>query len=111
MQPESPLVVSVLLPSYNRGRLLKEAIESLFRQTLPPERFEVVIVDNHSIDDTQQIVAEIQPRAPFEIVYRRMDRNYGCFHSLNISVEMARCEILASFDSDAWADPEWLERG
>lgn len=103
--------VTVLLPTYNRERLLKEAIESLFRQTLDPKQFIVLVVDNCSTDNTAAMVAEIRTRAPFEIDYRRTESNGGCFRSLNIGVESAPTEIVASFDSDCWADPRWLEAG
>ncbi len=105
------LQASVLLPTYNRRELLREAIESLCRQTVDPRTFEVVIVDNCSTDGTDQMIESIRRQAPFEIVYRKLDRNGGCFRSLNLSAEMARTEILASLDSDCWAAPDWLERG
>jgi len=103
--------VSVLLPTYNRGLLLKEALESLVRQTLAPELFEVVVVDNHSTDHTEAIVRDFQARSPFEIVYQRMDQNHGCFHSMNVACDLARSQILAYLDSDATADPDWLRLG
>ena len=105
------LQASVLLPTYNRKRLLKEAIESLYRQTVSAECFEVIVVDNCSTDGTEAMIESIRKQTPFEIVYRRMERNGGCFHSLNLSAQMARTEILASLDSDCWADPDWLRKG
>lgn len=103
--------VTVLLPTYNRERLLKEAIESLFKQTLDPKQFVVLVIDNCSTDNTPAMIEEIRTRAPFEIIYQRMERNGGCFRSLNIGVDKAPTEIVASFDSDCWADPRWLEAG
>lgn len=105
------LQASVLLPTYNRRQLLKEAIESLYGQTVSPDCFEVIVVDNCSSDGTEEMIEALRKEAPFEIVYRRMERNGGCFRSLNLSAQMARTEILASLDSDCWADPDWLRKG
>ncbi len=105
------LKATVLFPTYNRERLLREAIESLCKQTVDPRLFEVIVIDNCSVDNTELMIAEMQAWVPFRIVYRKMERNGGCFHSLNVAAEMATTEILASLDSDTWADPNWLKRG
>ena len=107
----SEVLVTVLLPTYNRERLLREAIESLYQQTLDPKQFVVLVIDNCSTDNTPALIAELQQRAPFEIVYHRTEENGGCFRSLNLGVEMSLTEIVASLDSDCWAHPEWLKRG
>jgi len=103
--------VTVLLPTYNRERLLKEAIESLYRQTLPPDQFVVLVIDNCSTDNTAAMIAELKKQAPFEIDYRRMEKNGGCFRSMNLGIEMSSTEIVASLDSECWTDPDWLKRG
>lgn len=107
----SRIEVTVLLPTYNRERLLREAIESLYKQTLDPDKFVVLVVDNCSTDNTEELIAELQQQAPFEIIYHRMEKNLGCFNSLNAGIEMSPTEIVASFDSDCWAHPDWLKRG
>ena len=111
MMSSTGLQATVLLPTYNRERLLKEAIESLFHQTLSPDSFEVLVIDNCSTDNTEAMIREIQTRAPFRITYHKNEKNLGCFGSLNLGAQMAPTEILASLDSDTWADPEWLKRG
>ncbi|HEY3442733.1 MAG TPA: glycosyltransferase [Paludibaculum sp.] len=111
MSDHQELALTVLLPTYNREPLLKEAIESLFQQTLDPRRFVVLVIDNCSADNTPQMIEEIRARSPFEIIYKRMEKNGGCFGSLNVGIEESQTEIIASFDSDCWADPKWLENG
>jgi glycosyltransferase involved in cell wall biosynthesis len=109
--PNPNLRVTVLLPTYNRERLLREAIESLFEQTLDPKHFVVLVIDNCSTDNTQAMIAELQAEAPFEIIYRRMEKNGGCFRSMNLGMEWSPTEIVASLDSECWVHPEWLKRG
>src|SRR5439155_387830 len=102
------------------ARLLREAAsdhDMIFFDAPPllesadARRFEVIVIDNCSVDKAESMIAEMQAWVPFRIVYRKMERNGGCFHSLNVAAEMATTEILASLDSDTWADPNWLKRG
>jgi glycosyltransferase involved in cell wall biosynthesis len=105
------LLATVFIPTYNREKLVKEAIESLFTQTVDPQRFELIVVDNCSSDNTEEMVRELQAKAPFSITFHRNERNLGCFGSMNLAAAMAKTDILASLDSDAYADPNWLRRG
>jgi len=105
------LLVSVILPTYNRRELLREAIESLWTQTIDPSLFEIVVVDNASKDGTEEMVREMQRRSPCELRYYRNDRNIGCFANINKSVELCRAPIVASTDDDCRMPPDWLEKG
>jgi glycosyltransferase involved in cell wall biosynthesis len=51
--------VSVIIPTYNRSKLLKEAIESVLKQSYT--YFDVVVLDNEATDDTPSIVEQIPP--------------------------------------------------
>jgi glycosyltransferase involved in cell wall biosynthesis len=104
-------VVTVILPTRNRCALLKEAIESLWKQSVPPETFEILVVDNVSDDGTEQMMQEMQSKSPVTLRYHRNASNLGCFGSINLAVELARGEVIASTDSDCWADPRWIELG
>ena len=106
---EAPLV-SVIIPTRNRGALLQEAIEALWRQTLPPERFEILVVDNRSTDDTQQRVRALQERSPCALLFHVMPTNDGPVPSRNEAARRARGALLAFTDSDCRVCPEWLER-
>jgi len=105
------LRATVVIPTYNREELVREAIESLFHQSVDPRTFELIVIDNSSTDKVEAVVEEIRPKAPFRITYRRNERNLGCFGSMNAGINMARTGIVALLDSDACADPEWVRRG
>ena len=47
-------LVSIIIPTYNRAEDLKRALQSVFDQTFT--NWEVVIVDNHSVDDTESFI-------------------------------------------------------
>jgi len=101
--PLSPKV-SIIVPTFNQGHFLREAINSVLAQTLPG--WELIIVDNFSIDSTSEIVSSF---ADSRIRYKRF-RNHGVIgRSRNFGVSLARAPVIAFLDSDdTWA-PEKLE--
>ena len=107
----SQLLVTVVIPTYNRGPKLRETIKSLWRQTVPASKFEILVVDNCSTDGTEEIVRQLQAQSPCAIRYHRNDRNRGCFFSTNWGVENASTDIVAMSETDCEVHPEWLERG
>jgi glycosyltransferase involved in cell wall biosynthesis len=97
--------ISVCIPSYNRARFLRQALESVFSQTL--QDFEVIVVDDASGDDTREVVAAMgDPR----VRYFRHARNRGIARSRNSCLEVARGQYLAWLDSDDRYLPEMLAR-
>lgn len=91
--------VSVIIPTYNRARLLPEAIDSALGQTLPP--LEVIVVDDGSTDDTARVVARFGER----VVYLHQP-NAGPATARNNGVRRARGDLVALLDSD----DRWLPR-
>lgn len=108
---ESRILVSVIIPTRNRSSLLKEAIESLWAQTLAPKKFEIIIVDNCSTDDTAEMMTQSQAVSPSSLLYYRNESNQGPLASFNTGARLARADILAFTDSDCWVSPDWLDRG
>lgn len=103
--------ISVIVPTFNRVAFLKQTIESLCRQTAAPDDFEVIVVDNGSTDGTESMIREMQLRAPFHLIFRRMEVNRGPVVSRNAAAEMAQGEILAFTDSDCQATEQWVATG
>ena len=104
-------VVSVVIPTRNRCDLLREALEALFKQTIDPATFEIIVVDNLSTDGTPAMVDELQAEAPCGLRYHVMGVNRGPAPARNKGVELARGRIIAFTDSDCRPEPTWLERG
>lgn len=112
MKPDdSSILVSVVIPTFNRAALLKELVESLGEQTLTPSRYEVIVVDNCSTDRTAELIGELQCHLRCRVLYHRMPENRGPVRSRNTAARMAGGEILAFTDSDCRAGRDWLERG
>ncbi|HJV27117.1 MAG TPA: glycosyltransferase family 2 protein [Aromatoleum sp.] len=98
-------LVSVVIPTYNRGHTIRACIESVLAQTL--QNFEIVVVDDASGDDTCARVAAIgDPR----IRYVAHPQNRGGAAARNTGVRVATGDYIAFLDSDdTWA-PRKLER-
>jgi len=54
--------VSIVVPTRNRARLLRDCIVSLMQQDLPADRYEIIVVDDGSTDETPDVVREIRRR-------------------------------------------------
>ena len=81
---------SIIIPTYNYGRFVAEAIESALRQTLPP--LEVIVVDDGSTDDTWNVVLSFGDR----VRYIRQD-NAGVCAARNRGVAESKGELIAFF--------------
>jgi len=95
--------VSVIIPSYNCGSYLAEAIQSALGQTRPP--FEVIVVDDGSTDDSLETARSFGP--PVQVVSQP---NSGVSRARNRAIELASGDWLAFLDADDVWVPEKLER-
>ena len=96
--PQTPRV-SVIVPTHNRADLLPRAVDSILAQTYGD--YEMVIVDDCSADNTQDVIAGFSdPR----IRSFRHDRNRGQSAAINTGIAHARGEYVGFLDDD----DEWL---
>lgn len=98
---------TVFIPTYNRAHLLPKALQSVADQTF--RYFEVIIVDDGSVDDTRRLVSEWCASVPFPVTYHYQS-NRGKIAAHNAAVTMARGELFVSLDSDDTLLPDALER-
>lgn len=97
-------LISVIVPFRNASSYLRRCIHSLLNQTLGPDEYEIILVDNNSSDDGRAIVAEY-PR-----VKLLEELENGSYAARNRGLEEARGDIVAFTDSDCDVDEDWLER-
>jgi glucosyl-dolichyl phosphate glucuronosyltransferase len=100
--------VSVVVCTLNRAKALARALDSLIDQTLDADRYELIVVDNGSTDETAAAVEHVRLRAGCSLTYDYLvEPGISC--ARNRGVERARGEIVAFLDDDAEAMPDWLE--
>ena len=93
--------VTIVLPTYNRSQYLVDAIDSIQAQTY--EDWELIIVDDGSTDDTQEVVERESGRLSQPIKYIYQD-NHGPAIARNTGIDAAGGKYVAFFDSD----DQWL---
>ena len=95
---------SVIIPTYNREKFILPAIESVLNQTFTD--FELIIVDDASTDNTEQIVTSI---ADSRIMYVKNSTNLERCTSRNIGIQKAVGQYICFLDSDDLYMPNHLE--
>ncbi|HEY72597.1 MAG: hypothetical protein B6I35_03695 [Anaerolineaceae bacterium 4572_32.2] len=100
--PQSPNLVSVIIPHWNAAHHLPTCLESLRHQTHP--RVEVIVADNGSTDGSLELLSDYA-----WVRVLPLGENRGFAGACNAGIQAARGEIILLLNNDAEADPHWLE--
>ena len=100
--------VTILTPAFNSAKYIGETIESAMRQTY--QDFEMVIVDDGSMDDTKKIIESYAQKYPGKIRYI-FQKNAGPSAARNTAIKNSSGEYLATLDADDLWLPNRLEEG
>lgn len=101
------LSATILICTYNRAELLRSTLESL-RNLRTSRRWELIVVDNNSGDDTRQVVMAAAATFPVPVRYLYEPRQ-GKSCALNTGLAAARGDIVVFTDDDVRVTPEWLD--
>ena len=99
-------LVSIIMPSYNTGKFIAETVNSVLAQTY--ENWEIIIVDDCSTDNTDEVVAQFL--SDERIKYLKNDKNSGAAVSRNKALREAKGKWIAFLDSDDLWAPDKLEK-
>lgn len=99
--------VAVIIPSYNYGRFLREAIESVLSQTIQPD--EILISDDFSTDHTFAIAYEYHKKYPALITINRNEQNLGIVKHFNRAVSLTKSDYICFLGADNIMPPNYLE--
>ncbi|GGI96787.1 glycosyltransferase family 2 protein [Streptomyces brasiliensis] len=104
-----PVKVSVIVPVYNPGPYIEDCIASLLRQSLPPDEFEVVFVDDGSTDATPARLDELAAEHPHVRVIHQPNSGWSG-KPRNVGIAESRGEFVMFVDNDDYLGDEALER-
>jgi len=98
--------LSVIIPTYNRAVSLHRVLEGLLNQTY--QDFEVIVVDDGSVDETQSVVKGLMEKALNEIAYVRQE-NRGAGSARNAGIRHAKGDVVLFIDDDVLPASNLLE--
>lgn len=101
--------LDVVVPTYNRSQLVQRTISSLLRAPVPPGlEVTIIVADNNSKDNTQQLVREMQAKAERPILYVNETRQSSSY-ARNAGIASGDGEIIGFIDDDEEIDEHWFE--
>ena len=111
MKPE----LTVIMPTYNRSSIVAKCLAAFASQTVPPDRFEVIVSDDGSNDDTQAVATawvhascKSAKSPPFKVIYLHQE-NKGANAARNHAVEKASGRLLLFINDDTIATPDMIK--
>jgi glycosyltransferase involved in cell wall biosynthesis len=97
--------ISILLPAYNAGLYIKQAIDSLLTQTF--KDFELLVINDGSTDETESVIKTFED---LRIVYVKNEVNIGLIATLNKGIDLAAGKYIARMDADDICEKDRLEK-
>ncbi|MBI1374421.1 MAG: glycosyltransferase [Phycisphaera sp.] len=100
---------TIVIPTYNRARLLGPTLDSVFAIDMPPSvtSIELLVIDNNCTDGTAAVIAERAAEAPWPVRHI-VETQQGLCYGRNRGLAEASGEHVVYFDDDIHVDPHWL---
>ncbi len=103
-------MITATISTYNREKYLPQVLDSLKRQTLSKDLFEIVFVDNNSPGNTKEIAHQFQKNNP-DIEFRYyLETNQGLSYGRNRGIKEAKGDFITFIDDDAFLSEDYLEK-
>ena len=111
--PAVPGRVSVLIPAFNAHAFLERAVRSVWAQSYPADRIEILVVDDGSTDGTRALAGRLAAASPLrmEVLAHDGGRNRGVSPSRQLAARESSGELIALLDADDAFLPERLLAG
>ena len=106
--PIKSFVFSVIIAVYNTGRYLDDSIGSLLNQTVGLDKIQIILVDDGSTDNSEEICLKYQKEYSNNIIYKKIEHG-GVSRARNVGLDYARGEFINFLDADDKWDSQALE--
>jgi glycosyltransferase involved in cell wall biosynthesis len=103
------MLVSVIICSYNRASYIAEALNSLYKQSCALDEFEVIVVDNNSTDNTEDVYTEWRQNHLEGNFTYTTEKKQGASYARNTGASMAKGSWLCFMDDDAIATFDYIK--
>lgn len=108
MQEMADTQVSIIIPTLNNAKYLKNALISVQNQTFPKDGYEIIVVDNGSTDNTRQVTEQIITAYPTHQIRYIYEPEPGLLSGRHRGAKEAKGQVLVFVDDDIEADKGWL---
>ncbi|GAC1418122.1 MAG: glycosyltransferase [Actinomycetota bacterium] len=105
-----PRRVSVIVPAYNAEHLIAGCLRALDEQTISPDDYEIIVVDDGSTDSTRETVRRFAATARAPVVLVEQLRNGGPAAARNGGLARVSSPVIAFTDADVEVAPDWLQQ-
>ena len=96
--------ISVIIPVYNQEKYIGRCLRSLLKQTISPNDFEIIVINDASSDNTEKALSLFMN----DITYIKNKKQKGLPASLNIGIKNAKGQFVIRVDSDDYVHWEYL---
>ena len=98
--------ISVVVTNYNYGSYIRRCLRSLLNQDLERSRYELIVVDDHSTDDSLEAIETFAAAGDLKVVVNK--RNLGVGASARLGVDHSRGKYFVRVDADDYVQPAFL---
>lgn len=110
--PEYPMV-TVMVPAHNESIVIRKTMEALLKFDYPKDKYEIIVINDNSSDDSAQVLKNIQLNNPHaRIIVINTDNivgGKGKSNALNIALSMASGSVIAIYDADNTPEKQALK--
>jgi len=104
--------VTVMVPAHNESIVIRKTVAALLKFDYPTDKYEIIIINDNSSDDSAEVLKEIQARNPDRhLIVVNTDKvagGKGKSNALNIGFSVARGSVIAIYDADNTPEPQAL---
>ncbi|MBF0570627.1 MAG: glycosyltransferase family 2 protein [Candidatus Omnitrophica bacterium] len=106
---KNTILASIIIPTFNRCFLLEKTVVSLVNQIFDYDKFEIIVIDNGSTDETKSVVGKLTIEHPQHTIRYIYDDVPGLLTGRHRGAKEANSDILCFVDDDIEAAPCWLQ--